>query len=146
MSQRLCAYMDTWGQSIKVHARDGSEISNRHSKAQLNQITLVLSCVTLKTLTSVNLLLVNASDIFYFFCSGDLEGKGLETLTSSNKESRPFFLGDKSIWRLFPLFLLLTITSFGAPEGYFSLAIIAFGALEFSVPSGRCWFLVTEAT
>ena len=31
------------------------------------------------------------------------------------------------------MFLPLAITAFGAPEGYFSLAIIAFGAFEFSV-------------
>ena len=34
----------------------------------------------------------------------------------------------------FPLFLPLAITTFGGPEGYFNLAIIAFGAFEFSVP------------
>ena len=33
-----------------------------------------------------------------------------------------------------PLFLPLAITAFGGPEGYFSLAIIAFGAFEFIVP------------
>ena len=49
----------------------------------------------------------------------------LKTLTSLNKEVRPFFLGDNSIWSV-PLFLLLAITAFGDPEGYFSLAIIAF--------------------
>ena len=57
----------------------------------------------------------------------------LKTLTSLNKESRPFFLGDTSIWS-FPSFLPLAITAFGVPEGYFSLAIIAFGAVEFIVP------------
>ena len=51
----------------------------------------------------------------------------LKTLTSLNKEVRSFFLSDNSIWS-FPLFLPLAIAAFGAPEGYFSLAIIAFGA------------------
>ena len=32
---------------------------------------------------------------------------------------------------MIPLFLLLVITAFGGPEGYFSLAIIAFGASGF---------------
>ena len=34
---------------------------------------------------------------------------------------------------VFPLFLPLAITAFGGPEGYFSLAIIAFGAFQFVV-------------
>ena len=33
-----------------------------------------------------------------------------------------------------PLFLPLAITAFGGPGGYFSLAIIAFGAFESIVP------------
>ena len=33
-----------------------------------------------------------------------------------------------------PLFRPLAITAFGGPEGYFSLAIIAFGAFGFIVP------------
>ena len=57
----------------------------------------------------------------------------LKTLTSLNKEVRPFFLGENSIWS-FPLFLPLAITAFGGPEGYFSLATIAFGAFQFIVP------------
>ena len=57
----------------------------------------------------------------------------LKTRTSLNKEVRPFFLGDNRIWS-FPLFLLFAITAFGGPEGYFSLAIIAFGAFGFIVP------------
>ena len=57
----------------------------------------------------------------------------LKTLTSLNKEVRQFFLGDNSTWH-FPPFLPLAITAFGGPEGYFSLAIIAFGAFEFIVP------------
>ena len=32
------------------------------------------------------------------------------------------------------MFLPLAITAFGAPEGCFSLAIIAFGAFQFVVP------------
>ena len=55
-------------------------------------------------------------------------------LTSLNKEVRPFFLGDNRIWSFLPLFLPLAITAFGGPEGYFSLAIIAFGAFQFIVP------------
>ena len=39
---------------------------------------------------------------------------------------------------VFPLFLLLAITAFGGPEGYFSLAIIAFGAFQFLVPKYDC--------
>ena len=57
----------------------------------------------------------------------------LKTLTSLNKEVRPFFLSDNSIWS-FPLFLPFAIAAFGGPEGYFSLAIIAFGAFQFIVP------------
>ena len=57
----------------------------------------------------------------------------LKTLTSLNKEVRPFFLSDNSIWS-FPLFLPLAITAFGGPEGDFSLAIRAFRAFGFIVP------------
>ena len=57
----------------------------------------------------------------------------LKTLTSLNKEVRLCFLSDSSIWS-FPLFLPLAITSFGGHEGYFSLAIIAFGAFRFILP------------
>ena len=39
---------------------------------------------------------------------------------------------------VFPLFLPLAITPFGGPEGYFSLAIIAFGAFGLSVPKYLC--------
>ena len=35
---------------------------------------------------------------------------------------------------VFPFFLPVAITAFGGPEGYFSLAIIAFGAFGFIVP------------
>ena len=35
---------------------------------------------------------------------------------------------------VYPLFLPLAITAFGGPEGCFTLAIIAFGALRFIVP------------
>ena len=34
-----------------------------------------------------------------------------------------------------PLFLPLAITAFGVPKGYFSFAIIAFGAFGFIVPA-----------
>ena len=37
-------------------------------------------------------------------------------VTSLNKESRPFFLGDNSIWST-DLFLPSAITAFGGPEG-----------------------------
>ena len=56
----------------------------------------------------------------------------LKTLASLNKDVRPFFLGDNRVWS-FPSFLPLAITAFGGPEGYFSLAIIAFGAFGFIV-------------
>ena len=58
----------------------------------------------------------------------------LRTLTSLNKEVRPFFLSDNSIGSENPLFLPPAITAFGGPEGYSSLAIIAFGAFPFTVP------------
>ena len=35
---------------------------------------------------------------------------------------------------VFSLFLPLAITAFGGPEGYFSLAMTAFGAFGFIVP------------
>ena len=35
---------------------------------------------------------------------------------------------------VFPLILPLAITAFGGPEGYYNLAIIAFGAFGFIVP------------
>ena len=39
---------------------------------------------------------------------------------------------------VFPLFLLLAIVAFGGSEGYFSLAIIAFGAFVLIVPKYDC--------
>ena len=57
----------------------------------------------------------------------------LKTLTSLNKEVRPFFLSDNSIC-VIPLFLPLAITAFGGSEGYFNLAIIAFGAFQSPCP------------
>ena len=62
-----------------------------------------------------------------------LQLNSLKTLTSLNKESRPFFLSDNSTWNS-PLFLALAIAAFGGLEGYSSLAIIAFGAFQFIVP------------
>ena len=47
-----------------------------------------------------------------------------------NKEVRPFFLR----FAVSPLVFSLAITAFGRPEGYFSLAIRAFGAFGFIVP------------
>ena len=61
----------------------------------------------------------------------------LKALTSLNKESRPFFQGDNSIWSS-PLFLPLAIAAFGGPQEYSSLAIIAFGAFESIVPKSYC--------
>ena len=63
-------------------------------------------------------------------------GITLNGLTSLNKEVRPFFLSDNSIWSLPSLSKKdpLAITAFGGPEGYFSLAIIAFGAFGLIVP------------
>ena len=61
----------------------------------------------------------------------------LKTLTSLNKESRPFFQATIALG-VFPLFLPLAITAFGGPEGYFSLAIIAFGAFGFLIP--KCYY------
>ena len=57
----------------------------------------------------------------------------LKTLTSLNKEVRPFFLSDNSIWSL-PSVFPLAITALGGPEGFFSLAIIVFGAFGFILP------------
>ena len=57
----------------------------------------------------------------------------LKNLTSLNKEVRPFFLGGGGVWG-FPLLLPLAITAFGGLEGYFSLAIKAFGAFQLIVP------------
>ena len=47
----------------------------------------------------------------------------LKTLTSST-----------IAFGVFPLSLLLVITASGGPEGYFSLAMIAFEAFGFTVP------------
>ena len=71
----------------------------------------------------------------------DFPGSSLKNgLTSLNKDVRTFFLSDDSIFGVFPLFLLLAITVFGGPEGYASLAIIAFGALQFIVP--ECYYRI----
>ena len=53
-----------------------------------------------------------------------------KTLTSLNKESRPFFLGDHSISEFSLGFHPLAITAFGGPDGHRNLEIIAFGAFE----------------
>ena len=39
-----------------------------------------------------------------------------------------------SLFGVFPLFLPLAATAFGGPEGYVSLAIKAFGAIDFMLP------------
>ena len=78
---------------------------------------------------------------FGFFLGGGGEVSilfSLRTLASLNKESRPCFLGGNSISSFPSLSLLLVITAFGGPEGYFSLAILAFGAFEFIVPKYYC--------
>ena len=68
----------------------------------------------------------------------------LKTLTSLNKEVRPFFFSWATIaFGAFPLFLPLAITAFGGPEGYFSLAVIAFGAFQFIVPKDSSFKEVT---
>ena len=53
--------------------------------------------------------------------------------TPDPKKVRSFLLGENSTWN-FLSFLLLAIVAFGAPEGDFSLASIAFGAFGFIVP------------
>ena len=65
------------------------------------------------------------------YCRTDYLSDTLKTLISLNKEVRPFFLGDNSIWN-FPSFLAVVITAFRDPEDYLNLAIIAFGAFGFS--------------
>ena len=57
----------------------------------------------------------------------------MKTLTPLNKEVRPFFLSDNSIWSL-PSLSSLSDYSIWRSWGLFSLAIIAFGAFEFIVP------------
>ena len=60
----------------------------------------------------------------------------LKTLTSLNKESRRLFYAIIA-FGVFPLFLPLVIAAFGGPEGYCSLAMIAFRAFrafQFTVP------------
>ena len=66
---------------------------------------------------------------------GDFSGISLKALTSSNKEVGPFFLGDNSICS-FPSVSSLSDHSIRSPECYFILAIIAFGAFQFIVPTG----------
>ena len=51
--------------------------------------------------------------------------QSLKTPTSLKKESRPYFLGDNRFG---------VSVALGGPEGYFCLAIIAFGATEVMVP------------
>ena len=58
----------------------------------------------------------------------------MKALSSLNKEVRLFFLGDNSIWSFPSVSSLSDYTAFGGPEGYFSLATIAFGAFQFIVP------------
>ena len=58
--------------------------------------------------------------LIYIITGGANIIASLKALTSSNKEVRPFFLGDNSNWS-FPLVLPLAITAVGGPEGYFSL-------------------------
>ena len=58
----------------------------------------------------------------------------LKTLSSLNKEVLGRFSKVVVAFRVFPLLLPLAITAFGGPEGYFRLAIIAFGAFQFIAP------------
>ena len=69
----------------------------------------------------------------------------LETLTSLNKEVRPFFQATTA-FGVFPLSLPLAITAFGGPEGYFknSLAIIAFWSIWAHGPKYYCRLGNTE--
>ena len=66
----------------------------------------------------------------------------LKTLTYLNREPRPFFLGDNSIWS-FRSVLPLVTTALRGPEGDFSLAIKAFGAFERIVPNYRGGAMIT---
>ena len=58
----------------------------------------------------------------------------LRTLSCLNKEVRPFFLSDNSIWSSPSVSSLSDYSISSCPEGYFSLAIIASGAFQFIVP------------
>ena len=73
--------------------------------------------------------------IFMCFTMGSLQGHcSLKTLTSLNKEVRPLFLSDNSIWS-FPSFSSLSDYSIWRSWRLsFSLAITAFGAFGFVVP------------
>ena len=55
--------------------------------------------------------------------------KALKALTSLNKESRHFSWAIIA-FGVFALILPLAVTAFGAPEGYFSLAITAFRSYD----------------
>ena len=68
---------------------------------------------------------------------GEEKGFSFKTLTSLNKEPRPFFPGIVA-FGVFPLLLPLAIAAFRGFEGYFGLAIIAFGAFELIVPKYYC--------
>ena len=59
------------------------------------------------------------------------ESLDLETLTSLNREVRPFFLGDDSIWS-YPSVCPLAVTAFGGPDGYFILALRSYQLEHFS--------------
>ena len=58
----------------------------------------------------------------------------MNALASLNKERKPFFLGDKSIWSFRSVSSLSDYSSFEGPGQHFSLAIISFGTFEFIVP------------
>ena len=67
--------------------------------------------------------------------SGNLKGGREET----DSPKTPFWTTVSphdafSAFGVFPLFLPLAIAAFGGPEGYFCLAIKAFGAFQFIVP------------
>ena len=61
-------------------------------------------------------------------------GGTLKALTSLNKKVRQLFLGDKGIWSFPSVSTLIANTAVEGPQGYFRVAIIAFGALQLVVP------------
>ena len=67
---------------------------------------------------------------------GFCKGKNITTLTSLKSLGR--FSCAILVFGVFPLFLPLAITAFGSPKGYSSLAIVAFGAFESTVPKYDC--------
>ena len=75
---------------------------------------------------------------FFFHGRNAHQVIALKTPTSLNKEVRPFFLCDNSIWSFPSVSFLSDYSIFGGSEGYFILAIIASGAFELIVPD--CYY------